>query len=158
MPTPAIRTKENFLIEANASDIKDFLFDTATVEEGYALMTELLANRPAVANEVLCLAYSVWCYEVTAQNTESMERTPPAEDFGKWFTSVSVPSPFELDEDFPLADTESACHALAVDRFQLRSIFFGQPMFGINTAGTVTGRFSSTQSNASNSPKPGFFA
>jgi hypothetical protein len=92
---------------------------------GVACLQWLQAHRPAVANEVLCLAYGIWCYQL---NDAYPPDTAARADTGKWFVSVDVGSQFDDARlsQIPLADNyEEACR-LAVNVFNLAKLFSDQ--------------------------------
>lgn len=108
-----------FLQTADARRLVTYLVEEVTdTQAGLDAMTWLLANRPAVANEVLCLVYDVACYPVADVFPEQTQ------DLGKWFASVPVESELPVDK-VPCAATESDVHAAAVAAMGLREKFFG---------------------------------
>ncbi len=114
------------LAHSTAFQIWAYLSDSdVDPAQGVACVQWLRANRPDVANEVLCLAYSVFCYQL---NEAHHLGNVPSADLGKWFVSVDVNSSFDDARlsQIPLADTyEEACR-LAVNTFNLDRLFSDQ--------------------------------
>ena len=88
---------------------------------GLAVMDYLKANRPAVANEVLCLIYGIAWYQVGKVYPET---APKGEHF-MWF--VSTPDNDEWPEvSIPLSETAAGAIAQAVQHLGLEAKFYGK--------------------------------
>jgi hypothetical protein len=111
-----------YLSNASAVDIADWLMAMEAPDLGHVTMRQLLAQDPAKANRVLCHVYDVACYQV---GDSCFADRAPADEKGKWFVSVVAGTFTSADtETIPLADSLAAAEALAVKHLQLEKLFF----------------------------------
>lgn len=115
-------TAEIIAIPQNPGLLIDTLAEMGTTpEEGRRLIAQALKEQPAVANAALCGMYDVVCYNV---GDSCFRDQTPACDHAKWFVSVVSGSQFDKDvAAIPLADSEEAAQAIAVDRLRLDHLF-----------------------------------
>ncbi len=118
--------REHLVKTASAQRLVELLCEEVeTEEEGLDVMRRLLAERPAVANEVLCRIYDVACYKV---GDSCFRDQAPAHEHEQWFASTVVGSIVDSDEPVPLAPSEAEAQALAVVHLRLKEHFFGEAL------------------------------
>lgn len=120
MPTishsPFLPAAMTALRSGTADQVRDVLVDALEPAAGEAAMRWLRTNRPAIADQVLCLLYGLWWYQVDAST--------PSPDAGKWFISVEAGSELNIDA-IPLCESEAAICSATVAALQLEDVFFG---------------------------------
>lgn len=107
---------------APAEEIVSMLVAEPGTPEGLASMRWLRANRPSVADEVLCLMYGLSWYQVGDLQPMGLKSSA---DPAKWFMAVDIDSDLNLD-GIDDQDTPEALCAQAVRHLQLEQSFFGE--------------------------------
>lgn len=119
MPTlshsPFLPAAMTALRSGTADQVRDVLVDALEPAAGEAAMRWLRTNRPAIADQVLCLLYGLWWYQVDASEASA--------DAGKWFISVDVGADLNIDA-VPLCESEAEICATTVKLLNLENAFF----------------------------------
>lgn len=126
MPVFAQPNPNSYLAQrAQTADAQDLVAllteDTAATPEGLATMRWLRANRPQVADQVLCLLYGVFWYKV---GDSCFRDTELPENHEKWFLAVDADSNLLDTVQLPLAESAEHACAMAVKALALETTFF----------------------------------
>lgn len=116
---------------ASTEDLMAYLTAYETpVQRGVQVMTWLIQNKPAIANDLLCRLYGIAVYRLG--DSCFKDQTPQC-DHQKWFVSVLSDSDFDVTK-LGLSETEEGAKSLAACSLNLYGLFSNNETMPTSTA------------------------